>query len=103
VPTPTPTRRSFLKTAAVTSSVLAFPHVMRSQPGSSPNNRLNVACVGIGGRGAAAVSAMKNENIVALCDVDEARAAKTLAAHQGVPHFRDFRRMLEKWRSRSTR
>ena len=96
MPTPTPTRRSFLKTAAVTSSVLAFPHVMRSQPGSSPNNRLNVACVGIGGRGAAAVSAMKNENIVALCDVDDARAAKTLAAHQGVPHFRDFRRMLEK-------
>jgi hypothetical protein len=49
-------RRSFL--AAASSGALAFPAVLRSQSGTSPGARLNVACVGVGGRGAAAVAAM---------------------------------------------
>ena len=73
-----PTRRDFLKTASLASAVTAFPHVMRSQQGQSPNNQLNVACIGVGGRGSAAVNAMKGENLVAFCDVDDARAGKTL-------------------------
>ncbi len=73
---PTPTRRDFLKTASVAgASALAFPAVLRSQPPGtpSPNNRLNVAIIGAGGRGGAAVQGMKDENIVAICDVDEPR------------------------------
>jgi predicted dehydrogenase len=93
---PTLSRRDFLKTASVGSAVVAFPHVMRSQQGPSPNNKLNVACIGVGGRGAAAVSAMKNENIVGFCDVDDARAAKTFAQFPEVPRFRDYRQLLDK-------
>src|SRR5262245_25746775 len=76
---PAVSRRSFLKASSVASAAVAFPHVTRSQQGQSPNNRLNVACIGVGGRGNAAVTAMKKENIVAMCDVDEARAAKNFA------------------------
>jgi predicted dehydrogenase len=86
-------RRSFL---AAASGALAFPAVLRSQGGVSPAARLNVACVGVGGRGAAAVAAMKEENLVALCDVDEARSARTVKAHPGVPFFQDYRVMLDR-------
>lgn len=88
-------RRTFLKSASVGSAVVAFPHVMRSQQGVSPNSKLNVACIGVGGRGAAAVNAMKGENLVGFCDVDDARAAKTFTQYPNVPQFRDYRRMLD--------
>jgi predicted dehydrogenase len=88
-------RRSFLKSASFASAALAFPHLLRGQAGS-PNNRLNVACVGVGGRGYDAVQGLKGENLVAFCDVDDERAAKTYAEFPGVPHFRDYRLMLEK-------
>jgi len=42
-----------------------------------PRRRLNVAWIGIRGRGNAAVTAMKKKNLVAFADVDEARAANT--------------------------
>lgn len=90
-------RRSFLKTASLASAAgVAFPHVMRSQGGTSPNSRLNIACVGVGGRGTAAVGALKGENFVGFCDVDETRAAGTYKNFPDVPRFRDYRRMFDK-------
>ena len=69
---------------------------MRSQQGKSPNNKLNVACIGVGGRGNAAVTAMKGENLVAFCDVDEVRAAKNFKEFPDVPRFSDYRKLLDK-------
>lgn len=90
-------RRTFLKTATLASAAISFPHIMRSQgAGQSPNNKLNIACCGVGGRGHDAVEGLKGENLVAFCDVDDDRAAKTYEEHPGVPHFRDFREMLDK-------
>ncbi|MFO7908092.1 MAG: gfo/Idh/MocA family oxidoreductase, partial [Pirellulaceae bacterium] len=43
----------------------------------SPNEKLDILCVGVGGRGGADVNGVSTENIVALCDVDSRRAAKT--------------------------
>jgi len=95
--TPDVSRRSFLKTASLASAAsVAFPHVMRSQEGKSPNHKLNVACIGVGGRGNAAVSAMKGENLVAFCDVDDVRAASTFKANPDVPRFRDYRQLFDK-------
>src|SRR5690606_10982904 len=37
---------------------------------------------------------VSSENIVALCDVDEAQAAKTFARFPDVPKFKDYRAML---------
>ena len=93
------TRRRFLKSAsAKAAGALAIPAVLggASVQRSSPGNRLNVVCVGVGGRGRVAVDAMAAENVVAFCDVDEARAADTFAAYPGVPRFRDFRQMLDR-------
>lgn len=92
----TVTRRHFLQSAGALSGALAFPHIMRSQQGRSPNDRLNVAMVGVGGRGFAAVTAMKGENHVAFCDVDDVRAEKAFTEYPDVPRFRDYRRMFDK-------
>lgn len=95
--TPDVSRRNFLKTASLASAAtVAFPHVMRGQQGQSPNNKLNVACIGVGGRGNAAVAAMKGENLVAFCDVDDARAASTFKANPDVPRFRDYRQLFDR-------
>jgi cell division GTPase FtsZ len=81
---PSLSRRSFLKTSSVAASALAFPAVLRSQPPGTPSplNRLNVAVIGVGGRGGAAVEGVRNENIVALCDVDSERADGALKKFQ---------------------
>jgi predicted dehydrogenase len=89
-------RRHFLKSTGLASAgALAFPAILRSQEGTSPNNKLNVACIGVGGRGRAAVTGMKDENFVAFCDVDDERATETFKAYPDVPRFRDYRKMLD--------
>ena len=96
--TPGIVRRSDLKTALSGAAAVAATAILRSQGagGQTPNNKLNVACIGVGGRGHQAVLSMKDENLVGLCDVDDARAAKTFEEFPGVPRFRDYRVMLDK-------
>jgi predicted dehydrogenase len=92
-------RRAFIRSAGLASAAaVAFPHILKAQaPGTpTPNNRLNVACIGVGGRGEAAVDGLKGENFVAFCDVDDERAAKTYTTYPDVPRFRDYRQMLDK-------
>ena len=62
---------------------------------NSPNEKLNIACIGIGGRGGANVSALKGENLVALCDVDDERAGKTYDKFPNAKKFYDYRVMLD--------
>jgi predicted dehydrogenase len=65
---------------------------VRASP--SPNEKLNIALVGAGGRGAANLAGVAGENIVALCDVDERRAAAAFDKYPGVRKYHDFRKML---------
>ena len=59
-------------------------------------NKLNVAGIGCGGQGAMDITdAARTENVVALCDVDEARGAEVLGRYN-VPKYKDFRVMLDK-------
>jgi hypothetical protein len=62
--------------------------------------KLNIASVGCGGQGGVdLLNAAKTENIVALCDVDQARAAANFSKFDKVPKYKDFRVMLEKEKS----
>src|SRR5512137_1280503 len=90
-------RRQFLKTAAVTAGVTIVPRHVLGGPGFvAPSDKLNIAGIGCGGQGGGDLGQMSTENIVALCDVDWERAAKTFAKYPDVPRYRDFRIMLEK-------
>lgn len=64
----------------------------------SPNEKLNVAGIGIGSRGGADVGEVAGlgHNIVALCDVDENYAAKEFAKYPAAKRFTDYRVMLDK-------
>ncbi len=62
---------------------------------SSPNERLNIAGIGVGGRGLDNIRACQSENIVALCDVDEKRAGPAFEQFPQARRFRDFRVMFD--------
>ncbi|PCJ52367.1 MAG: NADH-dependent dehydrogenase [Candidatus Hydrogenedentota bacterium] len=64
--------------------------------GYPANNRLNIAVVGVGGRGRVNLDGVAGENIVALCDVDDHRASDAYAAFPKVKKFKDYRVMLDK-------
>ncbi|HNY80461.1 MAG: Gfo/Idh/MocA family oxidoreductase [Sedimentisphaerales bacterium] len=89
------TRRTFLRNAAWAGSSLVILSDSRLVRGTSANSKLNIAGIGIGGRGAADIEGVASENLVALCDVDEAHAARTFEQHPGAKRYKDFRRMLD--------
>ena len=39
----------------------------------SPAEKLNVGCIGVGGKGSSDMGACRGENIVAICDTDRGR------------------------------
>jgi predicted dehydrogenase len=60
-------------------------------------DKLNVASIGCGGQGGVDLNdAARTENIVAICDVDDNRAAANLKKFEKVPRYKDFREMLDK-------
>ncbi|HTX34677.1 MAG TPA: Gfo/Idh/MocA family oxidoreductase [Bryobacteraceae bacterium] len=63
----------------------------------SPNEKLNFGSIGSGGQAASNIgAAAPTENIVALCDVDDRRAANTFNRFPNAPKYKDFRQMLDK-------
>jgi predicted dehydrogenase len=92
-------RRSFLKgTLAASAAGIAPFHILRAGP--SPNSKLNIACIGVGGRGAGVANALAGtDNIVALCDVHESwhkRAVGNNKKLQGIKLWKDYREMFDK-------
>ena len=105
------TRREFLGASALaTSAFMIVPRHVLGGPGYvAPSDKLNIACVGVGGKGRSDIAAAgKSDNIVAMCDVDDEMMARTLqraAEDTGntayaemlarATKYRDFRVMLE--------
>ncbi len=89
-------RRVFLAGSAVMAAGLAGAAENGTKKRVSANDKLNIAGIGIGGRGRTNVRELDSENIVALCDVDSDYAAKTFAAYPKAKQYKDYRVMLEK-------
>jgi len=101
------TRRVFLRRTLQTGAGLAVGQnrgmaeaASQTKPSSrrrlSPNDKLNVACIGVGGRGGSNVTDVMSENIVALCDTDQHYSKKTFAKLPKAKTFHDFRVMFDK-------
>jgi predicted dehydrogenase len=89
-------RRQFLYYSTLAGgAALSFPYIARTQ---DANNKLNVAVIGAGGKGAGDTDSVAGlgENIVALCDVDEGILRKRAEKYPRAKLFRDYRKMLEK-------
>src|ERR1700682_3757260 len=62
----------------------------------SPNEKLNIASIGAGGKATSdIVACAETENIVALCDVDDKRAAPIYQRYANATKYKDFRVMLD--------
>ncbi len=94
-------RRTFLSRTAVAgaaaASVLVVPrHVVGGAGRKSANEKLNIAGIGVGGMGGGNLRNLHNENIVALCDVDDDYGGRTFKAFPKAKQYKDYRVMLKK-------
>ncbi|MCX6901781.1 MAG: Gfo/Idh/MocA family oxidoreductase [Verrucomicrobia bacterium] len=90
-------RRRFLKaTAGAAFTLQVVPrHVLGGDGKIPPSRKLNIAAIGAGGQAAADLKNMADENIVALCDVDDQRAAEMFKKFPEAKRYKDFRKMLD--------
>ncbi len=89
-------RRGFLGTTAATGLFQIVPRRVLGGPGHTPpSEKLNIAGIGIGWMGARNMHTCAGQNIVALCDVDHAFAAKTFKEFPKAKVHKDYRLMLE--------
>ena len=87
------TRRNVLKSGLASgASLFAAPAILKAK---NVNEKLNVACIGVGGRGGAHLSALADENITAICDVFEATLGKVGERYPKANRFADFRKLLD--------
>lgn len=84
-------RRLFLKTGA--AAALGSGRAFAAKPSGK---KLRIAGVGVGGMGFNNLTNLASEEIVALCDVDHAHAAKAFEKWPAARKWKDFREMLEK-------
>lgn len=90
-------RRAFLRRSALASAVVAFPFVARRNVYGA-NGRLNLAAIGVGGKGAADISGCATENFTALCDPDTgAYTAAMFNKYPDAKRFKDYRVMFEQF------
>ena len=89
-------RRSFLKTAAAAAFGCQFipRHVLGGEGKNPPSRKLNIAAIGAGGQAASDLKNMGDENIVALCDVDDCRGKDMFKKYPQAKRYKDFRKML---------
>lgn len=99
IPAASMRRRSFLKGVLATGAASVF--APRLVFGASPSGKVNLACCGLGNRGAEGIKAHYATglaNIVALCDTDMGapHTQGILKMFPDVPRFQDFRQMFDK-------
>ncbi len=90
-------RRDFIGGAAATAAFTIVPRFVLGGSGNiPPSEKLNIASIGVGGRGASVLEGVESQNIVALCDVDWRQADRTFKRYPKARKYRDFRKMLDK-------
>ena len=88
-------RRAFLKgtTVAGAGFLLVRSGILRA--GNSPSDKLNIAAIGVRGRGADDINGVRSENIVALCDVNEKNLGMAAKDFPNAKTYTDWRKCLE--------
>jgi predicted dehydrogenase len=93
-------RREFLKAAFKASATVPAMGWFATKPGRADtprraNEKLNLAVIGVGGRGADNLEGVASENIVVLCDIDAARLAAAAARFPHAAKYDDYRRVFD--------
>ena len=86
-------RRHFVKQVTVGSFVAAATRTAKT---ASPNSKVNIACVGVGGKGwSDMLETSEGQNIVAVCDIDHQRLRKATERFPQARAYTDWRKLLE--------
>ena len=95
-------RRDFLQKSAVTAAAVGsffiVPRHVLGKGYKAPSDKLNIAGIGVGGKGYSDVNNAWNngaENLVALCDVDWNQAKRNFDKHPNAKRYHDFRKMFD--------
>lgn len=93
-------RRNFIKsTVLATSGFMIIPRHVLGGPGFlAPSDRLIVAGIGVGGKGESDIynfAQTGKADIGFLCDVDDRRAANSVARFPKAKYYKDYRKMLD--------
>jgi predicted dehydrogenase len=88
-------RRLFLKSAAASTTGLLILPTGTLFGQNAPSKKLNIALIGVWGRGQAHYKGLATENVVALCDVNELRIPDARKAFPGAKVYSDWRKCLE--------
>ena len=88
-------RRAFLVAAGMAPLVVPR-HVLGGASDQAPSDKLRIACVGVGGMGKNYLAGCKDEEIVALCDLDHEFSAPVFKLYPRARLYKDFRAMFDK-------
>src|SRR6516162_6637996 len=91
-------RQVLASMGAMGAGALGLDGLSALADGRASDAKLNLAVVGCGGQGFENLGQVSGENIVALCDVDEHRAAEAFKKHPKAKRFRDYRKMFDDMR-----
>src|SRR4030095_11658676 len=90
-------RRRFLTlSTSIAAGIYVAPAFLRGQ---SLNSKLNIAMIGVGGKGGDNYNGVKSEELGGICDVDSATVAKAAERSPGAKQFRDYRKMFDELKS----
>src|SRR5262245_28950499 len=79
--------------AAAAGGVATAPSILHAQ---NRKEKLNIAVIGSGGRGAGNLESVASENIVALCDVNMRNLEAAGAKYPQARKVQDFRKLFDK-------
>lgn len=91
-------RREFLKQTGLLGGAMLASGYFSSLPAAeskSPNEKLNIGCIGTANQARFSIDNVRGENIVALCDIDDNYLGKAAAEFPKAARFNDFRELLE--------
>ena len=92
-------RREFLKQAVRAGTAVAAigtsPNLVAAREHRSPNEKLNIGCIGVADQGAFNLGNVATENIVALCDIDSQRLGAAAEKFPSAKKYVDYRQLLD--------
>lgn len=88
-------RRRFLNTSAMAAAGFSILPGGLLRAAAGPNSKLDIALIGVWGRALAHYGWLKEQNVVALCDINEAHFANALKAFPGAKTYIDWRKCLD--------
>ncbi|HEY3322217.1 MAG TPA: Gfo/Idh/MocA family oxidoreductase [Planctomycetota bacterium] len=88
-------RRDFLKSGALAAASVMIVRSGLLHGADAPSNKLNVAAIGVAGRGGADLNEVAGENIVALCDLNEQHLGAAAKRFPNAKTYNDWRKCLD--------